>query len=100
MVVLKILDVNDKIYTLLNIENNQTYKFNLSFFGLKKLPQVGDSLSFNEKLLDKNYVEYSESYQFGPIEEVYGRELSGRDDADYIVINFIDKTISLKRFFG
>jgi len=100
MVKLQILNVNDNIYTLLNIESNKTYKFSLNFYGLQKLPQVGDFLSFHSELLDKNYVEYSESYQFGPIEEIYGREILNRDSVDYILITYSDKIVSLKRFFG
>ena len=100
MVKLQVLNVSDKTYTLLNIKTGQTYKFNLNFYGLKKLPQAGDFLNFSNELLDKNYIEYSESYQFGPITEVYGREVTSSEDIDVIELDLDDEKIYLKRFFG
>ena len=56
MIELKIVRLDDREY-FLEDENSNQYKFQIKFFDLEK-PVVGDSLVFNEKLLNRGYKEY------------------------------------------
>lgn len=48
------------------------------------MPQIGDLLGLHKELLDKNYHEYSKSYQFGPIDEIYGRKMASKKGVIFI----------------
>ncbi len=100
MTKLKIVGVDKEKYTLLNLDSNVFFEFNIRFYGLKKLPQVDDFLGIHNELLDPKYEEYSTSYQFGPLDEVYGRDIKSPEHIDCILLISDNKKTYLKRFFG
>jgi len=96
---LKIDKIENNFYHLVD-KNNKEYELNLTFYDLEEEPMVGDYIYFNKELLNPNYIEYSTTYFFGPLEEQYGREIQTKNDIDLIKVKIKDKTIYLKRFFG
>lgn len=96
---LKIIDIQDKFYTLINTQD-ETFEFKFKFFGLSKDPEIGDYIEMNESLLDKSYIEYSKYYMFGPLDEPYGRNVKDENDVDVICLQIGTEIIYLKRFFG
>lgn len=100
MVKLKIVDVDNNKYKLEDLSSNETYLFTLRFYGLEQLPKAGDVLGFHGNLLNKNYEEYNTTYQFGPLNEPYGRVVKDKNDVDCILLEVNDEKIYLKRFFG
>lgn len=96
---LKITNIEDRIYTLLD-ENKKEYNFYLTFFDIPVQPKVGDVLDFDERLLDPNYVEYSQEYYFGDLASIYGRAIGTEHDADFIEVHIKRKKYYLKRFYG
>jgi len=96
---LKIMKIENNTYTLLN-KDGEKFEFNLTFYDLEENLVQGDFIYFNKHLLNPNYKEYNKTYFFGPLDEVYGREIKSKEDIDLIKIKLGDKTIFLKRFFG
>ena len=96
---LKITNIENNMYTLINTEE-QTFTFKFKFFGLSKNPEIGDYIEMNESLLDKTYIEYSNYYMFGPLNEPYGRKVKDENDVDVICLQIGTEIIYLKRFFG
>ena len=97
---LQVYGIDKNNYLLIDKESKKEYHFDLYFFDLKDKVTVGDSIVFNEKLLDNNYLEYSEEYYFGSIDDIYGREINSLQDIDLIAIKKGDRKIFLKRFYG
>ena len=100
MVKLTVVNISKWQYTLKNVETNQEYVKALEFHGLKKPLKIGDQIIMHKELLDPEYHEYSNQYAFGPVDEVYGREVSSSADTDVIGIKQGNDIISLKRFYG
>ena len=97
---LKVKKIENDQYTLLNIKSKKEYCFKFKFFGLEQNIEVGDVFAINDELLDPNYIEYSNQYYFGPLNEVYGRQIADKQDVDFIAIKTKNNIIKLKRFFG
>ena len=97
---LKVVKIERDKYTLKNIKTKAEYNFSITFFGLKQDVAVGDVIAIHKELLDPTYVEYSTQYYFGPLNEVYGRKVTSKDDIDFIAIKTKNDIIKLKRFFG
>lgn len=100
MAKLQIIGINNEKYSLIDLESQKEYQFELKFYGLKNNLKIGDKLGFHDELLDPKYKEYSQSYQFGPIDEIYGRNVAGLKDIDSIMLLVDNEKIYLKRFFG
>ena len=98
MIELKIVRLDDREY-FLEDENSNQYKFQIKFFDLEK-PVVGDSLVFNEKLLNRGYKEYSNKLMFGALDKPYGRKIESRDHPDLLCVKKGGKEYWLKRFWG
>lgn len=96
---LKIEKIENERYLLIN-KNGKKFEFNLTFYDLEDKLNIGDFIYFNKELLNPEYKEYSDTYFFGPLDEVYGREIKTKDDIDLIKIKTNSRTIYLKRFFG
>lgn len=92
-------NINDRNYTLINLENKKEYNFTLTFYGIDKIKE-GTIFYFHKELLDPEYSEYSTEYYFGPIDEVYGREIKCKNDIDLICVEINNEKTFLKRFFG
>lgn len=97
---LKIFSIKNNRYLLIDKESKNEYLLDLYFFDIDFNVEVGDTIIFNEKLLDKNYIEYSEEYYFGGIEDDCGREINSLKDTDLIAINKDYKKFYLKRLYG
>ena len=96
---LKIIEVNNYDYTLKDKDGN-LYELNIEFQGLKEMPQVNDIIYISEKLLDKKYKEYSNTYTFGNIDDKSGRDISTENEIDLIVIEMNNQKYYLKRLYG
>lgn len=100
MEILEIEKIENDYYTLLNKETEKRYTFHIQFYGLTEMPKVKDLIAVNSQLLDKDYAEYSDFYQFGPIDESYGRKIDSKTQPDFIELSIGKNIIHLKRFFG
>ena len=100
MVELRIVEKQDREYTLENVETKQQYKFQIKFFDLEQEVVVGDMLMINEALLDKGYIEYSTKLQFGALDKPYGRKIESKDHKDLLCVKKNGQEYWLKRFFG
>ena len=92
---------NDTYY-LRNVKN-ETFKVELNFIGVDVKLDVKDFILLNSKLLDKNFVEYSEVYYFGGLDEPYGRKITEMDidkNPELLAIYKNNKYVYLKRFYG
>lgn len=98
MIKLFIKSVVNNDYELMN--NDNIYKLNIKFYDIEKTPKVGDVVYMSERLLDKNYREYSDSYQFGVVNSPYGRDININSETEIICVVINEKNIFLKRVFG
>ena len=98
MIKLSIKNVNNNDYELVN--NDNIYKLNIRFFDIKKFPKVGDIIYASENLIDKKYCEYSDSYQFGAVNSIYGRKININSEQEVICIVMDGENTYLKRIFG
>lgn len=92
------IDANN--YHLVNIATGENYKLKLTFYGIQNAVKIGDLISMHAELLDANYVEYSNHYYFGPLDEPSGRKITSKTHKDYIAIKTENKIIELKRLWG
>lgn len=95
---LKIVNIKENTYLLVDIHTKENFCHELTFFECNV--EVGDIIIMHDNLLNKNYREYSEEYYFGPIDEIYGREIKGINDTDLVTIKKENRKIYLKRFYG
>ncbi len=98
MIKLTIKSINNNDYELVN--NDNIYKLNIKFFDIEKTPKEGDIIYISENLLDKKYHEYSDSYQFGSVNSIYGREVNKNSENEVICIVMNGENTYLKRVFG
>ena len=100
MVELKIIEKQDRTFTLENLETKERFEFQIKFFDLDKEVVIGDVLMMHEELLNKGYKEYSKKLQFGALDAPYGRKIESRDHKDLLCIKKNGQEFWLKRFFG
>lgn len=100
MVELKVVEKNDREYTLEEVETKTLHKFQIKFYDLEKEVVVGDVFMLNECQLDKTYKEYSRKLQFGALDEPYGRKIDSKDHKDLLCVKKNGQEYWLKRFFG
>jgi len=93
MIKLKIIEIKDYNYNLIDTSGNE-YNINIEFFDIDKLPKVNDSIYINKKLL-KDRV-----FCFGTFDSSYGRKIEDIDDEEIIVLNIDNELIYLKRLYG
>lgn len=96
---LEIIEINDYEYHLKD-DNNKIYIINIEFQDIDIKPNINDYIYISEKLLDKNYKEYSKSYTFGNIDSIYGRKIEEDNDVDIIAISINNKKTYMKRLYG
>ena len=94
MMKLIIIDKNNKLYTLKDI-NNKIHKLQFDFKDIKEIPNIGDTITISEKLLDKTNEEYSAFYTFGPLDNTNKTE-----EKDKLTIITNSNIIVLKRLYG
>lgn len=95
MVLLKITNINNYAYTLID-SNNKSYKLIFEFVG-NKTPKVDDVIQIDERLIDCNSIEFCQPYRF---------ELSTQspklvfNNKDFIIIKQNDKFLVYERKYG
>lgn len=96
---LKIVKKDNYLYTLEDKDNKQ-YILNIEFQDIEINPNINNYIYLSEKLLDKNYKEYSSMYTFGLLDSIYGRKITNDNSPDIIRIDTKEKSIYLKRLYG
>lgn len=99
MVRLQILSIKNNLCTLRSDEDI-IYQLKINLYDVGYKIQEGDFVSISEKLLDPTFEEYSDLYQFGPLESKYGRPVTDKIKDEIIRIDTNQKKIYLKRIFG
>lgn len=98
---LKIVEINDVNYTLIDDEE-KTYNLVIDFLDIQRLPKENDIIIINEKLLDKKYEDYCFMYTFGNLDSKYGRNKDTLEEVETlrIIYNDDNKEVMLKRLYG
>lgn len=96
---LLVVEKNSNNYVLED-ENQNQYKLRMTFYDLQNELGETDYITMHKELLDENYKEYSDEYYFGPLDEIYGREIKSKEDVDFVILEIKDEKIYLKRFYG
>lgn len=98
---LKIVEINDANYTLIDDEE-KTYNLVIDFLDIERLPKENDIIIINEKLLDKKYEDYCFMYTFGNLDSKYGRNKDILEEVETlrIIYNDDNKEVMLKRLYG
>lgn len=98
---LKIVEINDANYTLIDDEE-KTYNLVIDFLDIERLPKENDIIIINEKLLDKKYEDYCFMYTFGNLDSKYGRNKDTLEEVETLRIIYKDdnKEVMLKRLYG
>lgn len=86
----------DKFHYMLQDKDGKMYHMNLEFYGLEEKVEEGDFLYIGEKYLIDNHVLYS----FGPLDGIYGKEITEEEDEEVIVLIKNNQNIYLKRYYG
>ena len=86
----------DNYEYVLKDTDNKEYQFNIEFYNVEKLPEVGDYLFMSEKMLQENNAVLS----LDILESEYGRKIENADDDDIVVLMINEEKIYLKRVYG
>ena len=86
----------DNYEYVLKDTDNKEYQFNIEFYNVERLPEVGDYLFMSEKMLQENNFVLS----FDVLESEYGRKIENADDDDIVVLMINEEKIYLKRVYG
>ena len=95
MALLKITNINDYVYTMIDL-NNKSYKLIIEFVG-NKTPKVEDVMQIDERLIDYNNIEFCQPYRF---------ELSTQspkqvfNNKDFVIIKQDNKFLVYERKYG
>ena len=98
---LKIIEINDVKYTLIDDEE-KTYSLVIDFLDVKRLPKENDIIIIDERLFDREYEDYCFMYTFGDINSKYGRNKDTLQEVETMKIVYSDdsKEVLLKRLYG
>ena len=96
---LKIVEVDRDDYYMKDMDGKGVV-LNLNFMNVDVIPKRDNYIFISEKLLDKNYKEYSSMYNFGPIGGIYGRKIENEDDADILIVEANGQKFYLQRYYG
>ena len=96
----QIISIKNNDFTLKNLKTGRVLTHKLYFLGLEEPVTIEHKLAMHEKLFDETYFEYNQQYFIGPINEPYGREITSKENPDFIVLKTPTKQIFLKRFYG
>ena len=95
---LSIVNKDNNNYELVD-ENDNHYNFRIELYDIDNTDNI-KYLYISDSLLDPHYYEYSRSYIFGGIDQPYGRVMNNRTIQDLIMVEYEDRIIYLKRFYG
>lgn len=93
-------NIENNQYALKKLSDNNIYFLNATILKFDKVLKRGDMIAIHNQLFDVNYDEYSNHYYFGPINEMFGREIKSPEDVDYVSVNIDGVKYDLKRFYG
>ena len=96
---LKITSINNSLYTLTD-KASKSYNVHLKFYNITNTPSIGNYIYISEKLLDENYIEYSNYYNFGQLDDNSGRIITNENNPDVLILEVNTKKEYLKRLYG
>ena len=96
----QIISVEGDHYELFDIKNHSKHEIILSFFDISEKLHKGDMVQFSKLLLNSEWEGYSDHYNFGPINSIYGKQKLKAVDVDVIKLIISGKVIKLKRLYG
>ena len=96
MIKLQVVRKSKSEYFLIDKDNNN-YKLNLYFYDTDIDFKY---IYMSYELLNPNYFEYSNRYNFGPLGTVYGRKLSTSTIQDLVILENDTDRIFLQRYYG
>ena len=91
-----IIENIEKNNYLLRDKDNNIYKFHRLFYDIEKKPKVGDSLFLHDKLIKSP----NHSFNFGPLNSKYGKNILSIEDPDFIILLIDQENLYLKRLYG
>ena len=95
MIKLRIEKIDGFKYRLKD-SKDQEYSLRLGFYDLPRELKKGDLLYMHEKCVrDENTF-----FHFGPLDGVYGRQITSEKDPDIMVLELDQEKIYLKRYYG
>lgn len=95
MIKLVIDSINGYIYGFKD-KNNKVYQYNIQFYDLDVIPEIGDAIFVNEGFLELENTMLS----YGAMDGEYGRDITRATDDDLLVLLVNGENIYLKRFYG
>ena len=96
----QVVNVLNNLYELTNVKSKSKHEIHLKFFNYNINLNKGDLIKLNIQLLDANWEGYSDSYNFGSIDSIYGKNISSEEDVDIIKIITKDNVFMFKRLYG
>ena len=96
MAELKIYNINDYKYTLVDEKNKKGYTLIFEFYNTPKV-SIGDKICMDAKLLDVTYPGYAQPYAFECVEV---NEINKTRKEDYAILKTKQGTFLLKRLYG
>ena len=82
---LEIIEVNNYLYKLKDTNNN-IYNFTFEFHSINPNPTIGDTIYMSDELLKKDYIEYSNFYAFGALNDTSGRNVEDEENIQDIIM--------------
>lgn len=101
----EIIDLNEDNYKYKVLDEfGEIHDIILQFYNVDLLPQIGEYIYFSDKLFDVKLNEGIMHFNFGPLDQPYGKKITidNLDDniEEILKIEKEDKKIYLKRFYG
>ena len=96
----KVVNTLNNLYELINIKRKTKHEIRLKFFDNNINLGNGDLIKLNIKLLDKNWEGYTDCYNYGSIDSVFGKNILTEEDVDIIKIKSKNNVFILKRLYG
>ena len=96
----QVVNVLNNLYELTNVKSKSKHEIHLNFFNYNINLNKGDLIKLTIQLLDANWEGYSDSYNFGSIDSIYGKNISSEEDVDIIKIKTKDNVFMFKRLYG
>ena len=97
MVTLRVLNKKQNKYLLVDEKHNVVHDLFFEFHGIE-MPNVGDTIELDERLLDKTFEGFAQPYAFEPVK--HKSEYDERNKIDYAILNILGKDVLLRRIYG
>ena len=96
----RVANVLNNLYELINVKSKSKHEIHLNFFNCNINLNKGDLIKLNILLLNSNWEGYSDSYNFGSIDSIFGKNILSEKDVDLIKIKTKENVFMLKRLYG